>query len=45
MEEDERIIVIEPNYLQKLVELLDRTPPRVIGIHKSKANSQVELLN
>lgn len=32
MEEDERIIVIEPDYLKKLVELLDRTPSRVIGI-------------
>ena len=32
MEDDERIIVVEPSYLQRLVGLLDQTPSRVIGI-------------
>lgn len=32
IDRDERIIVIEPDYLKRLVQLLDQTPPRVIGI-------------
>ncbi|XP_046453383.1 neprilysin-like isoform X8 [Daphnia pulex] len=28
---DEKIVVIEPEYLQRLVQLLDQTPPRIIA--------------
>lgn len=28
---NERIIVVEPNYIRKLVLLLSHTPPRIIG--------------
>lgn len=30
---DEKMVVIEPEYLQRLVQLLDQTPPRVIGMY------------
>ncbi len=33
---DEQIIVIEPDYLKKLVQLLDQTSPRAIGTLNSK---------
>jgi hypothetical protein len=31
IDRDEKIVVIEPKYLQRLVQLLDQTSPRVIG--------------
>lgn len=30
---EERMVVVSPNYLKNLVLLLDKTPPRVLGIN------------
>ena len=39
----ERVIVVETGYLKKLVQLLDGTPPRVLGIKMHGANINFKL--